>query len=149
MMGLKSFAPATPALVDPKLAAAHVPAHGRNVSSVVRLAVRRELLDLGFEACGLQARQNYLLGDGAHHRAALDAVVLDDAPGIFLRRFAGIFIGDGVKCFLVDQVLGGGEKRGEAEAQAQKDFHADESTGKRWFGKSFAADLRGWALISS
>jgi hypothetical protein len=36
---------------------------------------------------------------------------------------------------LIDQVLGGGEKRGEAEAQAQKDFHADESTGKWSVGK--------------
>ena len=69
-------------------------------------------------------------GDCAHHRAALDAVIFDDAPGVFLRRFAGIFIGDRVKCFLVNQMLGGGEERSETEAQAQKDFHADESTGK-------------------
>jgi len=50
---------------------------------------------------------------------------------------------------LIDQVLGGCEKRGEAETQAQKDFHADESTGKGRFGKCFAADLRGWTLIGN
>ena len=68
------------------------------------------MLDLGFEACSFQPREYYLFGHGGHHGAALDAVVLDDAPGIFLRRFAGIFIGDGVKCFLVNQVLGGSEQ---------------------------------------
>ena len=60
----------------------------------------------------------------AHHRAALDAVIFDDASGVFLRRFTGIFVGDSVKNFLFDQMLGGGQQRGEAEAQAQKDFHA-------------------------
>ena len=37
-------------------------------------------------------------------------MVLDDAPGVFLRRFAGVFIGDRVKCFLVNQMLGRGEQ---------------------------------------
>jgi hypothetical protein len=74
-------------------------------------------------------------------------MIFDDASGVLLRGFAGIFIGDGIKDSLFDQVLGGSEKRSEAETQAQKDFHADESTGNRVFGKSFAADLRGWTLM--
>jgi len=74
-------------------------------------------------------------------------VIFDDAAGVLLRRLTGIFIGDGVKNFLFNQMLGGSEKRSEAETQAQKDFHADESTGNRVFGKSFAADLRGWTLM--
>ena len=106
-MGLKSFAACD--TLNPQFAAAHVPAHGRNVSAVASLAVRRELLDLGFETCGFEARQNHLLGDSGHHGAALNAVVLNDAPGVLLRGFTGVFIGDSVKDFLLDQMLGGGE----------------------------------------
>src|SRR4029077_1095850 len=112
-----------------------VPAHGRSVGAVLRLTVRGELLKENQNLVILQLRLDTLMGYCGHHRAALDAVIFDDAAGVLLRRFTGILIGDGVKCFLVKQVLGGGEKRSEADAQAQKDFHADESTGKDWFRK--------------
>jgi hypothetical protein len=83
----------------------------------------------------LQLRLDNLMGDGGHHRAALDAVIFDDAPCIFLRGITGIFIGDGVKDFLLNKMLGGREQRGKADEQVQKDFHADESTGKLSIGK--------------
>jgi hypothetical protein len=43
-------------------------------------------------------------------------MVFHDPPGIFLRAFTGVFGGDGVKCFLIDQMLGGSGERGEADA---------------------------------
>jgi hypothetical protein len=101
------------------------------------------MLDFCVEARGFQARQDDLIGHGGHHGAALNAMVFDDAAGIFLRGFTGVFGGDGAKGFLVDEMLGRGGDRGEAYAEAQKDFHADESTGNEWFGVGrLAADLR-------
>jgi hypothetical protein len=75
-------------------------------------------------------------------------MVFHDPAGIFLRPFAGVFGGDGVKCFLVNQMLGGSRERGEADAEAQKDFHADEGTGNGRFGEWFARLAAGLQFMS-
>jgi hypothetical protein len=62
-------------------------------------------------------------------------MVFHDPAGVFLRAFTGVFSGDGVKRFLFNQMLGGSRERGKADAEAQKDFHADESTGNGLFGE--------------
>jgi hypothetical protein len=62
-------------------------------------------------------------------------MVFHDSAGVLLRAFTGVFGGDGVKRFLVNQMLGGSRERGETEAETQKSFHADESTGNGRFGE--------------
>jgi len=59
-------------------------------------------------------------------------MVFNDPARVLLSRLAGVFSGDGVKRLLFDEMLSGGKQSGEAEAEAQKYFHADEGTGNEW-----------------
>ena len=71
-------------------------------------------------------REYHFLGDVRHHGAALNAMVLHNLAVVFLRGFAGVFVGDGVEGGLRNQML---RKEGRrSKEHGEQKFHDAKGT---------------------